>query len=368
MGGKTRFADGSQRGRSDAMGKFKHVSRLRCEEVPVDLLIALLGCVAKVGGDADSVLRDAGMTCSFRDLKRRRGCTIEEFTRANRLCNEYLRGHIFATTGCPTLTEQQFDLLAKCLVACFDLEEVLRTMATFFAMFEGRIGEVHFEVCDEQVHLHINPPRREKNEAGFLVDIYGYAILQIFLGWLLDEQAIFDEVELIYPQPADDNVHLGLFNCPIGFNRPSNRFSFKSSFLAQPIVRDQANLAKLLADFPFNLMLDEEQRKLSDRVYTAMMNSYMRSRTLPAIDDVAKLFRTSTWTLRRRLAEEGTAYSAIKKKCQLNLATEFLKRSEMTIDEIADIANFSDANAFRRAFHQWTGCSPTAYRKELLAV
>ncbi|ARR54698.1 AraC family transcriptional regulator [Rhizorhabdus wittichii DC-6] len=350
------------------MGKHKHVSRLRCEEVPVDLLIALLGCVAKAGGSADGILRDAGATYRFRELKRRRNCTIAEFTRANRLCNEYLRGHILATTGCPTLNEQQFYLLAKCLAACSDLEEALRTTAAFFAMFEGRIGEAHFEVRGERVHLHINPPRREKNEAGFLVDIYGYAILQIFLGWLLDEQPIFDAVDLIYPQPARESVHLGLFDCPIRFGQPSNRFSFRSDLLSQPVVRDQASLIKLLADFPFNLMLDEEQRKLCDRVYTAMMNSYMRSHMLPTIDDVAKLFRTSTWTLRRRLTEEGTAYSSIKKKCQLNLATEFLKRSEMTIDEIADIANFSDANAFRRAFHQWTGCSPTAYRKELLAV
>lgn len=350
------------------MGKHKHVSRLRCEEVPVDLIIALLDCVSKVGGDADGILRAAGAPYPFRDLKRRRACTVEEFSRANRLCNEYLRDHIFATTACPTLTEQQFYLFAKCLVACSDLEEALRTTVAFFAMFEGRIGEARIESDGDRVHLHLNPLRREKSDAAFLVDIYGFAIFQIFFGWLLNERSVFEEVDLIYPQPARDNIHLGLFDCPIRFDRPSNCFTLRSSLLAQPVVRDQPDLAKLFKNLPFNFMLDEDQRKLCDRVYAAMMNTYMRSHMLPTIDDVAKLFRTSTWTLRRRLTEEGTAYSAIKKKCQLNLATEFLKRSEMTIDQIADIANFSDANAFRRAFHQWTGCSPTAYRRELLAV
>lgn len=348
------------------MAKHKHVSRLQCQEVPVDLLIALLTCVSNNGGDADTILRTAGATYGLRQLRRSGQCSIDVFTRANRLANAHLRDHIHATTGCCSLTEEQFYLLCKCLVACFDFEEVLRTTTSFFHMFEGRIGDARFHIETDGIHFYLNPLRKERNESTFLIDVYGFAIFQILLGWLLDEHAIVQEVELAYARPDKDSFHLGLFACPIRFGQRTNCLILRKELLAQPVLRDQADLTRLFEDFPFNIILGEDQRKLCDRVYTTMMNAYMQSRRLPTIADLARVFHTSPWTIRRRLTEEGTAYSSIKKKCQLNLATEFLKRSEMTIDEIAHIANFSDANAFRRAFHQWTGSSPTAYRRELL--
>ena len=70
----------------------------------------------------------------------------------------------------------------------------------------------------------------------------------------------------------------------------------------------------------------------------------------------------------RHLAEEGTAYSKIRRRCQLNAAADFLRRADMTVAEIAHLSSFSDPTAFRRAFRHWTGKSPTAYRHEVLGV
>ena len=80
----------------------------------------------------------------------------------------------------------------------------------------------------------------------------------------------------------------------------------------------------------------------------------------------ADLFGITSWTLRRRLADESTSYSTIRKRVQLSIATEFLRRSDLTINEVADMANFGDVGAFRRAFQQWTGRSPSASREDVL--
>jgi AraC-like DNA-binding protein len=84
------------------------------------------------------------------------------------------------------------------------------------------------------------------------------------------------------------------------------------------------------------------------------------------VDEVARRFGVTSWTLRRRLTDEATSYSMIRKRVQLSMATEFLRRSDLTINEVAELANFSDAGAFRRAFQQWTGHSPSAYREDVL--
>ena len=132
-------------------------------------------------------------------------------------------------------------------------------------------------------------------------------------------------------------------------------------------MRRPADLTQLLRTFPFDLLLRERQHgSLAEHLYVAMIDAHVRHHRIPSVDQVAELFGITSWTLRRRLADEGTAYSAIRKRCQLNLATDFLRRAELTINEIADLANFSDAGAFRRAFQQWTGRSPSAYREQLL--
>jgi AraC-like DNA-binding protein len=71
----------------------------------------------------------------------------------------------------------------------------------------------------------------------------------------------------------------------------------------------------------------------------------------------------SVRTLKRKLAEEGTSYSDLTDQVQLGRAVS-LRRSVLTVDEIADRLGYSDAANFTRAFRRWTGKSPRAYRNE----
>jgi len=350
------------------MPKHKHVSRSVCYNGPTALVVALLDCIQEIGGNPDLILRTAGASYGMGELKSGRvDVDIAVFTRINRACNARLRDHIEKSGNGGSLNEDQFYLLCKCLVGSADLEEAVGTTSKFFAMFDGRLGRIDLDIVGRSALLRIAPLRHGLSDASFLIDVYGIAVMHMLYEWLTAQTLKLDCVQLAYPRTSQSVFVLGLFDCPIKFGHPFNCLRFDSDCLRRPVVRTQSDLASLLTTFPFDLMLGGPHKKpLSEQIYITMMNAHIRTRRMPTVDQVARLFGVSSWTLRRRLAEEGTAYSKIRRMCQLNLATEFLRRSELTIDQVADIANFSDASAFRRAFQQWTGRSPSAYREAIL--
>jgi AraC-like DNA-binding protein len=67
-------------------------------------------------------------------------------------------------------------------------------------------------------------------------------------------------------------------------------------------------------------------------------------------------------TLKRRLAERDTSFSALLDEARREKATLLLRAGELTVDEIGQRLGYSDAANFGRAFRRWTGTSPKAFR------
>lgn len=342
----------------------KHVARPDCARVPPTLLHGLLSGIDELGANPHDILRAGG--CEPAEVSRG---SIEPgtFIRATRICHEYLRAYIERTDRGSCLTAAQLVLLSKCLLGCADLRDAIATTAQFFEVLEGRIGRVALTSDRGRAQLRITTVLGSASPAALPMELCNIVLLHKLYEWLIDDAIALEAAEFGHPQPRRSVLHLSLLSCPARFGRTETCLTFDASALEHPVIRRPSELSTRLADFPFNLLAGERQRTaLSEHVYRAMIDSHMRLRKVPSVDEVARRFGITGWTLRRRLTDEGTSYSTIRKRVQLSLATEFLRRSDLTINEVADLANFSDAGAFRRAFQQWTGCSPSAYREDVL--
>ena len=80
--------------------------------------------------------------------------------------------------------------------------------------------------------------------------------------------------------------------------------------------------------------------------------------------DIAQSLNMSTRTMQRRLAEEGTSFSAILQQIREELADQYIKDDKLAISEVAYLLGFSDQSNFTRAFKRWHGVSPTQYRHQ----
>ena len=68
-------------------------------------------------------------------------------------------------------------------------------------------------------------------------------------------------------------------------------------------------------------------------------------------------------TLQRRLADAGLSFSELLADVRHALARDLLRNPELTIAEVAELLGYSEAGNFRRAFRQWSGSTPSAYRR-----
>ena len=83
---------------------------------------------------------------------------------------------------------------------------------------------------------------------------------------------------------------------------------------------------------------------------------------LRSFDDLALAAQLSPRTLRRRLKEEGTSYSALVEQEKKQQALLLLRTTDLSIKEISDRLGYSSVANFARTFRRWTGKTPAASR------
>ncbi|MEM8574137.1 MAG: AraC family transcriptional regulator ligand-binding domain-containing protein [Pseudomonadota bacterium] len=84
----------------------------------------------------------------------------------------------------------------------------------------------------------------------------------------------------------------------------------------------------------------------------------------PRVDWVAKKMGLTRRTLQRRLKEADVTFSDIAKRVICDSAKELVGGTARPITDIALSLGYSDPAHFSRAFRQWTGLSPVAYRRD----
>jgi AraC-like DNA-binding protein len=69
------------------------------------------------------------------------------------------------------------------------------------------------------------------------------------------------------------------------------------------------------------------------------------------------------WTLRRKLADEGTQFRSILNETRRDLAITYIRDTELSFGEIAYLLGFASAEAFQRAFKRWCASTPGEFRR-----
>ncbi|MHA7879146.1 MAG: AraC family transcriptional regulator [Saccharospirillum sp.] len=105
----------------------------------------------------------------------------------------------------------------------------------------------------------------------------------------------------------------------------------------------------------------EQSTSLSERVRQSLLE------LLPAgdasVDALANRLNVSRRTLQRRLTREGLSVQDLIGQVRLDLARFYIRQSHLPYAQISFLLGYADPNSFFRAFHQWTGTTPDAFRE-----
>jgi AraC-like DNA-binding protein len=172
------------------------------------------------------------------------------------------------------------------------------------------------------------------------------------------------EIGLTYPQSTDFRITEALAGCPIRFERAMNEIAFDSIFLDQaPRLGNRTTYPAIVA------LCDDLLQELALRTGAAGKVRKVLLRDVanrPTFEDIAKLLKTPSRTLRRQLRKQGASFRQLSDELRLYVALRYLRDTRMTNEDIAFALGFSDAANFRHAFRRWTGKAPNDFRWEAI--
>ena len=115
------------------------------------------------------------------------------------------------------------------------------------------------------------------------------------------------------------------------------------------------------------------KRQLSEREKTTPLSERVRVLLIELLpsgevstDLICQKLGMSKRSLQRKLSEENSNFQTVLDATRSELATRYLSKGEMSVEEISYLLAYQDPNSFYRAFHGWTGMTPAEARGQTL--
>lgn len=173
----------------------------------------------------------------------------------------------------------------------------------------------------------------------------------------------FPSLQMYFPYPAPKHASLypEVFGCPVEFSSGRMEWHFDASVLTEPCASAAPGVAQLCEDYCEQFVERSQGKSLFQQhiLRTCVRNLSSSSVQAPVI---AKELNISVRTFYRRLDKEGVSYLALLDRLRSSVALEYLRNTNIAIEDIATRCGYQDVSNFRKAFKRWTGNSPTSYR------
>ncbi|RJX77644.1 AraC family transcriptional regulator [Pseudomonas sp. LS-2] len=200
-------------------------------------------------------------------------------------------------------------------------------------------------------------------------DYNRFVVDSILAGWLHQLSTLAgttvcaERVEIEFDAPAYASEYSDLSEHPVSFAAGVNQLRLSQHSLG---LRNPGHVPStwrhLLQLCERELEQLTRTRSLRERI-TQLLGPLLNGGREPDLEEVAARLKLPTWTLRRRLAEEGTRFRTVLNDTRRDLAMTYIRDTELAFGEIAYLLGFASAEAFQRAFKRWNGETPGEFRR-----
>jgi AraC-like DNA-binding protein len=248
--------------------------------------------------------------------------------------------------------------LMSCATLGAAVSQALKFLPLTFAF-----SSIRYRLDGGLAHLQFDEASVEKELKAFLLNRDMSAALALLKG-TVGGRFRLAEVRLKQPRcpgHADALAYSHAFGIEPVFGSADNVLIFDAQFLDCPLPLANPSAA-LMCEQMCTELLEKRRSRLGT---AAIVNQYLglNLNKIPQLGDMAGLLNTSERTLKRMLSNEGTTFRELVKQFQCGQSTEYLRNSNLSINEIAARLGFSDASSFSQSFKRWTGMAPLVYRE-----
>lgn len=237
-----------------------------------------------------------------------------------------------------------------------------------------RVSRYKVLTCPEAIHLTEKKGEMHVEFEWLLADSdYPPMLIDVCFAWLLaitrrgtSDSARPKRVELArakVPRAAFEKH----FGCPVASGAKRNLLVFDVADLDRPFATHNPEILALVAP-QLEAEVAEQLRQLSVREQVKATLKRTLAGQRPDLAVVARELRTSTRTLQRRLTAEQVTFQQLVAEARRELAKHYLEHAALELNETAYLLGYEDANSFFRAFQQWEGTTPGAWRAKATGV
>jgi AraC-like DNA-binding protein len=187
-------------------------------------------------------------------------------------------------------------------------------------------------------------------------------LLQHVIEFILGREMSEASLHINSSKPAYADIYQQYFHCPIYFD--SDYLEICLPLSAKDIVNPNADIQM------YQMALEQCQEAarhlqanvdIHDLIYDFLSSHLSCS---PTLEKTAQHFNLTPRTLIRRLKEQHTSFQTIKDEVFSFQASNYLKRSAISVDALSLVFGYSDPANFRRSFKRWFGQTPQQYRQQ----
>ena len=212
----------------------------------------------------------------------------------------------------------------------------------------------HVTPLPRMAHMHDFRNIAEDSLAG------NWRTLGLLMGDGLD--ATKASVNFDFQAPEYEATFYEVFSCPVNFEAARNELVFPADWLQRPIASGNQTMADVCTAMCERLLGAGEASRSTQQVVRRLLLS-RPGRRMYRLEEAAAELHLSTAQLRKRLYRAGTNYKKLVLEIRMALARHYLEDTNLAIQEIAYLLDYSQAAPFSRAFKSYFGQSPENARE-----
>lgn len=176
-------------------------------------------------------------------------------------------------------------------------------------------------------------------------------------------------IEVLFRHPTPDylETYKKVFNAPIHFEQKVDALVFPRAHLDLKGAQHNPYLQTILNRQADSILPTLQKHQDIRSQVQQLIIEHLPSGKVD-IEMIATELNMTRKTLYRRLKEEGTSFQELLSQNRQTLAMEYLKKTAISINEIAFLLGFSESSAFHRYFKRNAGVSPKQYRQSFLSL
>ena len=166
-------------------------------------------------------------------------------------------------------------------------------------------------------------------------------------------------VALAGPAPRRWRQYQEVFGCPVEFDAAQSAMVLGTRALTVPLFGSNPSLhtavTHRLGAF------DRHRSSVTGRVVGVL--EQLLDDGDARIESVAEALGMSPRSLQKQLALEGSQFSDLLRRVRQRRAVGLLRETDTPVAGVAAALGYGSVGSFSRAFNEWFGCSPGAYRE-----